>query len=98
MSTCKVIRINDQMQCSCGLQWDVTDPDPHKTEGLKVLHDAKEALEAPQPDKRCGNCVNDTDDHCARGRWEIGRDLDTHYIQILKNFDVSRCTYWELKK
>jgi hypothetical protein len=91
-----VTRVNDQMQCSCGLQWDINETDPHKAEGLKVLQEAREAIEA-LPDKRCGNCVNDMDNHCARGRWEFGRDLDNHYIQVLKAFDVSRCIYWRLK-
>lgn len=98
MNTCKAIRVNDQMQCSCGLQWDVNDRDPHgsKIEGLMALQVARKAIET-LPDKRCGNCINDMGNHCSRGKWEIGRDLANHYIQVLKAFDVSRCAYWGLK-
>ena len=28
MSDCRAVRVNDQMICPCGRQWDVTDPEP----------------------------------------------------------------------
>lgn len=27
--TCKHVRVNDQYHCSCGLQWDIDEDDPH---------------------------------------------------------------------
>jgi len=26
---CKAYRFNDQMLCSCGIAWDINEPDPH---------------------------------------------------------------------
>lgn len=39
MSNCKAIRCNDEMQCECGLTWDVNDPEPPicRAEGAEKL-------------------------------------------------------------
>jgi hypothetical protein len=26
--TCRAVRVNDQMICPCGRQWDISDPEP----------------------------------------------------------------------
>lgn len=33
---CKAIREGDEMACSCGLRWDMDEPDPHTKEADDV--------------------------------------------------------------
>ena len=37
MSNHLLIRVNDQYQCSCGLQWDVGEVDPHAPDEDKTV-------------------------------------------------------------
>ena len=94
---CKAIRRNDQMCCDqCGLQWDIDDPDPPvcvngEQQGRQVL----DALKKELAEKRCGNCVSDLGDRCAWGRWEVGNGVGSDQVKQLKNFNTSKCAFWE---
>lgn len=36
MSNCKTTRVNEQYHCSCGLQWDIDEADPHGHTGMTM--------------------------------------------------------------
>ena len=43
---CRVLREGDENTCTCGLRWDINEPDPHdpKRVGRETLDELKEVL------------------------------------------------------
>ena len=98
--SCQAIRQGDQMQCgSCGVQWDINDPDPPPCgRSVGALTAARERLEAEMIVHTCGNCKSNKRDHCAFYKWGVGTGVSRENLQALMKVDHSRCTKWRLKR
>ena len=49
---CEAIREGDEMACSCGLRWDMDEPDPHKE-----CYQCEKKVPYLFADSRCKDCT-----------------------------------------